>query len=441
MLKSRIIPALQRENLHEREYVELSKYIIHKSQPLKGAIRINGAKNSVLPIMAAALLTEGESIIEDVPPLNDVRIMSEIISLLGAQISFDENRRIMKIGTERIIHNTPDYELVSKLRASFLVMGPLLARTGRAKTSLPGGCAIGTRPVDLHIKGFSAMGADITCSGGNVEAVVSGRLQGSRIYLDFPSVGATENLLMAAVLAKGQTLIENAASEPEVVDLATFLESMGADINGAGTDTIRVTGVESLSGTRHCIIPDRIEAGTFMTAAALTGGEITIENIVPEHLKPICAKLRESGVEISEELSSLKISAKEELKAVDIKTHPYPGFPTDMQAQMSSLLSVTCGTSMIVETIFENRFNHICELKRMGASIKIDGRSAVIEGMPHLSGAEVKACDLRAGAALVLAGMAAEGTTIVDETEHIDRGYVDLDKRLNSLGANIQKET
>lgn len=408
---------------------------------MRGRIRINGAKNSVLPIMAAALLTDEECTIEDVPPLNDVSIMSEIISLLGAKVSFYENQRCMVIRTDRIVHNTPDYELVSKMRASFLVMGPLLARTGKAKVSLPGGCAIGTRPVDLHLKGFSAMGAEITCSSGFVEAAAPGKLQGSRIYLDFPSVGATENILMAAVLAEGRTVIENAASEPEVVDLSTFLESMGAEINGAGTDTIKITGVSRLKGTRHCIIPDRIEAGTFMTAAVLTGGEITLDNIVPEHLKPICAKLRETGAEISEELSSLKISAKSDLKAVDIKTHPYPGFPTDMQAQMSSLLSVTSGTSMIVETIFENRFNHICELKRMGANIKIDGRSAVIEGIPHLSGAEVKACDLRAGAALVLAGMAADGITIVDETEHIERGYVDLDKRLNSLGANIQKET
>jgi len=417
----------------------MAKFIIKKGEPLHGRIKVNGAKNSVLPLMAASLLAEGENILEDIPYLNDVKIMCELISFLGADVSFNRGKNILNIKVDSIKNNSAHYELVNKMRASFLVMGPLLARVGSAHISMPGGCAIGSRPVDLHLKGFSAMGAQIEIGNGYIDARVNGRLKGNTIYLDFPSVGATENLIMAAVLAEGQTIIENAASEPEVVDLATYLISMGADIKGAGTDTIKIVGVDRLKGARHSVIPDRIEAGTFMTAAAITGGDVIIDNVVPDHLKPICAKLKEAGVEISEELSSIRVRAGKELKAVDIKTHPYPGFPTDMQAQMTSLMSQAAGTSMVIETIFENRFMHVGELKRMGAEIKIEGRSAIIEGGRRLTGTEVKATDLRAGAALVLAGIAAEGITKIDDVEHIDRGYVDLDVRLNSLGARIER--
>jgi UDP-N-acetylglucosamine 1-carboxyvinyltransferase len=318
-------------------------------------------------------------------------------------------------------------------------MGPLLARKGKARVSLPGGCAIGSRPVDLHLKGFSALGASITTGHGYVEAQVKGRLTGARIYLDFPSVGATENILMAAVLAKGQTTIENAATEPEIVDLATMLVSMGATVSGAGTDTIRVTGTDRLNPTEHTIIPDRIEAGTYMVAAAMTHGDILIENVMPDHLKPVTAKLREAGVEIAEDLSSIRVKGLERIKAVDIKTHPHPGFPTDMQAQMTSFLSFAEGTSMVVETIFENRFMHVCELKRMGARIKIDGRTAIIEGGIPFMGAQVKATDLRAGAALILAGLCAKDKTEISDIYHIDRGYEKMEEKLKALGAKISR--
>jgi len=419
--------------------LQLSKFIINTSKPLKGRVRVSGAKNSVLPIIAAALLADGQSVIEEIPYLNDVKIMCELLKSIGAGVEVSEDKSKLYISSDKLFSTTAPYELVNKMRASFLIMGPLLAKAGFARISLPGGCAIGTRPVDLHLKGFAAMGAEISQGHGFIEAVSRGRLKGSKIYLDFPSVGATENIMMAAVLAEGQTIIENAATEPEIVDLATYLTAMGADVKGAGTDTIKINGVQSLKGTRHAVIPDRIEAGTFMVAAAITGGNVTIENVVPDHLKPVSAKLREAGVEISEELSSIHVSAPERLKAVDIKTHPYPGFPTDMQAQMTSLLSKAEGTSMIIETIFENRFMHVSELKRMGANIKIEGRSAIIEGNGHLTGAQVKATDLRAGAALILAGLAAEGETEITDIEHIDRGYAQIDKKLGSLGADIKR--
>lgn len=407
--------------------------------PLKGRVRISGAKNSVLPIIVASLLADGQSIIEEIPYLNDVKIMCDLLRSLGVNIEVSENQSRLRVIPQGITSTTAPYELVNKMRASFLVMGPLLAKVGIARISLPGGCAIGTRPVDLHLKGFAAMGAEITQGHGYIEARIEGKLKGNKIYLDFPSVGATENIIMAATLAEGQTIIENAATEPEIVDLATYLTTMGADVKGAGTDTIKINGVDSLKGANHAIIPDRIEAGTYMVAAAITGGDVIIENVVPDHLKPISAKLREAGIEVSEELSSVRVSAGMALKAFDIKTHPYPGFPTDMQAQMTSLMSMAEGTSMVIETIFENRFMHVCELKRMGANIKIEGRSAIIEGTHALTGAQVKATDLRAGAALILAGLSAEGTTEITDIEHIDRGYVRIDEKLRSLGANIKR--
>lgn len=418
----------------------MSVFIIDGGVPLKGTVRISGAKNAILPSLAACLLTEEKTILKDVPDLEDVHTMCNLLNSLGADTTFNKKDKEIIVNTSSINKYTAPYELVNQMRASFLVMGPLLARKGRAKVSLPGGCAIGSRPVDLHLKGFSALGANINTGHGYVEASIKGKLTGARIYLDFPSVGATENILMASVLAKGRTIIENAATEPEIVNLATLLVSMGANVTGAGTDTIRVVGTDRLHGTEHAIIPDRIEAGTFMLAAAITGGNVKIENVMTEHIKPISAKLRESGVEISEELGVVHIKSNPHLKAVDIKTHPYPGFPTDMQAQMTSFLSRAEGTSMIVETIFENRFMHISELKRMGAKIKIDGRTAIIEGRVPFMGAQVKATDLRAGAALILAGLCADGKTEISSIHHIDRGYEKMEEKLRALGARIRRE-
>lgn len=416
----------------------MSKLIIRQSNPLKGRVKISGSKNSVLPIIAGSLLTDQECIIEDVPNLNDVKIMCDLIQVLGAEVEREQKHRL-RIRTTCLKDISAPYNLVSKMRASFLIIGPMLARVGRAKIFLPGGCAIGARPVDLHLKGFTALGAEVTLNSGYVEATAK-KLVGNRVYLDFPSVGATENIMMAACLADGCTIIENAAVEPEIVDLANFLISAGADIKGAGTDTIKITGVKELKGTVHAVIPDRIEAGTFMVAAAITKGDVIIDNVITDHLKPITAKLRECGVEVSEELTSIRVNGTGKTKAVDIKTLPFPGFPTDLQAPMTSLMCLSEGTSVIIETIFENRFMHVCELHKMGADIKIDGRTAVIKGKPFLSGAKVKATDLRAGAGLVLAGLVAEGITEVTEIEHIFRGYENLDLKLKSLGADITKE-
>ena len=417
----------------------MPKLIVSQSNPLKGTVRISGAKNSVLPILAASLLGDKESVIEEIPYLSDVKIMCDLLKSFGAKVEFSDNKTKLRIDSRLIDNTVAPYELVNKMRASILVMGPLLAKMGVAKISLPGGCAIGSRPVDLHLKGFAAMGAEITQDHGYIEARVNGRLRGSKIYLDFPSVGATENIMMAAVLAEGQTIIENAAIEPEIVDLATYLTTMGADIKGAGTDTIKINGVNSLKGATHAVIPDRIEAGTFMVAAAITAGDVKIENVVPDHLKPITAKLREAGVEVSEELSSIHVKSDGNIKPIDIKTHPYPGFPTDMQSQMTSLMTRAEGTSMVIETIFENRFMHLAELKRMGANVKIEGRSAIIEGRCNLTGARVRATDLRAGAALILAGLTADGITEITDIEHIERGYVNIHEKLNQLGANIKR--
>jgi UDP-N-acetylglucosamine 1-carboxyvinyltransferase len=416
----------------------VSRLIIQGARPLKGRVRVSGAKNSVLPIIAASLLADGRSVIEEVPYLNDVKIMCELVNSLGASTEFSDDRTRLEISNSSMLNTTAPYELVNRMRASFLVAGPLLARCGHVKISLPGGCAIGSRPVDLHLKGFAALGGSITQGHGYIEIRSGGRLKGDKVYLDFPSVGATENIMMAAALAEGHTVIENAATEPEITDLATYLTSMGADIKGAGTDTIKINGVRELYPANHTVIPDRIEAGTYMVAAAITRGDIIIENIVPDHLKPVTAKLRESGAEISEELTSVRVKGNR-IDPVDIKTHPYPGFPTDMQSQITSLLSVACGTSMVVETIFENRFMHVCELKRMGANIKVEGRSAIIEGCSRLSGTKVKATDLRAGAALILAGLCAEGTTEILDIEHVDRGYLRIDEKLKRLGAVISR--
>ena len=415
----------------------MEKIVVEKSGPLKGTVRVSGAKNSVLPILAATLLATGKSVLEDVPALRDVDVICEVLSSLGADVKRNSREKI-EILSNKIDNFEAPYELMRKMRASFLVMGPLLARMGKARISMPGGCAIGTRPIDLHLKGFRALGAEITMGHGYVEARAE-KLVGNKIYLDFPSVGATENIMMAAALAEGETIIENVAEEPEITDLANFLNKMGAKIKGAGTDTIRIQGVKRLTGTTHTVIPDRIEAGTYMVAAAMTGGNVLVENVVPDHLKPIIAKLREIDVEIYEEDNGLRVIGPKVIKATDIKTLPYPGFPTDMQAQFMALLSIAKGSSVIIETVFENRFMHVSELKRMGANIRIEGRSAIIEGCKGLTGAQVKATDLRAGAALILAGLVSEGKTEITNIYHIDRGYVDIEKKLRALGAKIYR--
>ncbi|MBE6081810.1 UDP-N-acetylglucosamine 1-carboxyvinyltransferase [Acidilutibacter cellobiosedens] len=415
----------------------LEKIVVEKSPPLKGNVRVSGAKNSALPILAASLLGTEDIILEDVPNLKDVDVICEVLTSLGAKVERYEEGKI-KINSVNIDKYETPYELMSKMRASFLVMGPLLTRIGKAKTSLPGGCAIGTRPIDLHLKGFRALGANIDVDHGYVEAFAD-KLIGDRIYLDFPSVGATENIMMAAVLAEGETTIDNAAMEPEIVDLANFLNKLGGNVKGAGTSTIRIKGVDNLKGTVHSVIPDRIEAGTFMVASAITGGDVIIENVIPNHIKPIIAKLREVGCDVYENGDKVRVVGNTKIKAVDVKTLPYPGFPTDMQAQFMALMSIADGTSVIIETVFENRFMHVDELKRMGADIKIDGRSAIIQGVNSLMSAPVKATDLRAGAALILAGLVADGKTEIDNVYHIDRGYDHIEDKFSQLGGKIYR--
>lgn len=411
--------------------------MVEKSPPLKGRVRVSGAKNAALPILAASLLGTEDIILEDVPNLKDVEIMCEVLRTLGAKVESLKDG-IIKINSRDINNYETKYELMSKMRASFLVMGPLLTRLGKTKTSLPGGCAIGTRPIDLHLKGFRALGATIDSDHGNIGAFAE-KLVGDKIYLDFPSVGATENIMMAAVLAEGETIIDNAAMEPEIVDLSNFLNKLGASIKGAGTSTIRIKGVEKLGGGVHSIIPDRIEAGTFMVAAAITGGDIVVENVITSHIKPAIAKLKEAGCEVIEDGDTVRVIAPKELKCIDIKTLPYPGFPTDLQAQFMAMMSLCKGTSVVIETVFENRFMHVDELKRMGADIKIDGRSAIIQGVDSLTSAPVKASDLRAGAALVLAGLVSEGITEIDNIYHIDRGYENIEEKFTNLGAIIYR--
>lgn len=413
--------------------------MVEKSPPLTGRVRISGAKNSALPILAASLLGTEDIILEDVPKLKDVGVICEVLQSLGAEVEYLEER-VIRINSANVNKYETKYELMSKMRASFLVMGPLLTRLGKTKNSLPGGCAIGTRPIDLHLKGFKALGATIDVDHGNISAYAD-ELIGDRIYLDFPSVGATENIMMAAVMAKGETTIDNAAMEPEIVDLANFLNKLGADIKGAGTSSIRIKGVEKLGGARHTIIPDRIEAGTFMVAAAITGGDIIVENVITSHIKPVIAKLKEVGCEVIENGDEVRVIGTKNPKAIDVKTMPYPGFPTDMQSQFMALMSICEGTSVCIETVFENRFMHVDELKRMGADIKIDGRSAIIQGVDNLTSAPVKASDLRAGAALVLAGLVSEGITEVGNIYHIDRGYDGIEDKFTKLGAKIYRKT
>ena len=413
--------------------------VVEKSPPLKGTVRINGAKNSALPIIAASLLGTEDIILEDVPDLKDVGIICEVLRSLGSEVEFLD-RHTIKINSKNLNNHITRYDLVNKMRASFLVMGPLLARLGKSKTSLPGGCAIGTRPVDLHLKGFRALGVEVNTEHGSIDAEVD-KLVGGKIYLDFPSVGATENIMMIASMTEGETIIDNSAMEPEIIDLQNFLNKLGANIKGAGTSTIRIKGVKKLGGCTHQIIPDRIEAGTFLVAAAITGGNVLVENVIASHIKPVIAKLREAGAEVIEDGENIRVIGNKDLKAIDVKTLPYPGFPTDMQSQFMAMLTLCKGASVVVETVFENRFMHVDELKRMGANIKIDGKSAIIQGVDGLTGAPVKATDLRAGAALVLAGLVAEGKTEISDIYHIERGYDGIEEKFSNLGAIIYRKT
>lgn len=412
----------------------MKKIIIKKSDTLSGSVVCSGSKNAALPILAACILTKGVTNLKNVPKLTDIDNMVSILKELGGKC--ERKKDSLSIDFTNCGSFYAPYERVSKFRGSFLLAAPLLARMGKARIPMPGGCPIGNRPIDLHLKGFALLGAKIENGHGFVELSCK-KLKGNKIYLDFPSVGATENLIMAAVLAEGETVIENAAAEPEICDLVDFLCSQGAKISGAGSDTITICGVSSLTPATHTIISDRIEAGTFMTAFAITGGIGKIENINPLHLKPVTAKLTEMGAKIKEGEREIFIDCTKPLTSADIKTLPYPGFPTDMQAQFSALLCSTKGTGIIVETVFENRFLHIGELNRMGADIKIDGRSSVIEGRKILSGAKVNAFDLRGGASLVLAGLMANGETEITGVDHIERGYEKLPEKLSCLGANI----
>lgn len=413
----------------------MEKIAINGGRELSGKVKISGSKNSVLPIIIAAILAEGESVIYDVPNLTDVHILKDILVELGAQVHFENN--VFTIDPSDIKSWEASYESINKMRASVLVMGPLLAKFGRAIVAMPGGCAIGTRPIDLHLKGFESLGAKIALEEGFVSAYSDSGLKGGKIYLDFPSVGATENIMMAAALAEGTTTIENAAEEPEIVDLANFINAMGGQVRGAGTNVIKIVGVDKLTGAEHTVIPDRIEAGTYLIAGALAGRGLVVENIIAHHIRPVISKLIECGVDLEENGSSITVNKAEKIKASEIKTLPYPGFPTDMQSVFSVLLCLAEGTSIITETVFENRFMHIDELKKMGASAKIEGKSVVIQGVESLQGAQVKATDLRAGAALILAGLMAEGRTEIYDVYHIFRGYEDIIEKLTSLGADI----
>jgi len=415
----------------------MAKIIIEGGNKLSGSIKVSGAKNAALPIMAGVILSTGPVELSNVPALNDVNTMDRVLQTLGTRVE-NAGGNVYRFDASGQINDEAPYELVKSMRASFFVMGPLLARLKKARVPLPGGCAIGVRPVNIHLKGFEALGATVSIEGGCAVAVAD-KLRGNKIMLDFPSVGATENLMMAATLAEGVTQIENSAQEPEIVDLANFLNTIGARITGAGSPTITIEGVEKLGGGRYRVMPDRIEAGTFAIMGAMTGGNVKVENCDPGHLHALINKLREMGVELDYDETSISVNAPARLKAVEIKTLPFPGFATDLQAQLMAAMCVANGTSSITETIFENRFMHVSELARMGASITIHDRTAVVHGVESLKGAPVSATDLRAGAAMVLAGLVAEGRTEVSQVFHIDRGYEDLVGRVRKLGARIER--
>jgi len=414
----------------------VDKILIRGGKPLRGSVQVRGAKNSTLPLMAAAILAEGPCVLHNVPCLHDIFTMDKLLASMGMSLEF--TGRYLTLDASTMKSQTADYDLVRKMRASFFVLGPLLGRYGKAKVSLPGGCAIGTRPVEIHLKGLEALGAKVSIEDGY--AIAEGTLQGANFALDYPSVGATENLMMAASRAKGVTRLSNAAREPEISDLAQFLNAMGAQISGAGTDLITIVGVDSLGGAEHVVIADRIEAGTFLMAGAATGGDVTVLNANADHLPGFINKLRETGAEVDVHGTKIRVQAKNRLKAVSVTTQPYPGFATDLQAQTMAMLCVAEGASVIKETVFENRFMQVAELMRMGADIEVDGNTAIVRGVPSLSGAPVMASDLRASAALILAGLVAEkGETAIHRVYHIDRGYERIEERLASLGADIER--
>ncbi len=415
----------------------MDKIVINGGVPLRGEVQVSGAKNSALPLLFATLLTDGVSEISNVPELRDISTAVKLLSELGAEVTLADHQ--CRIDSRRIQSIEASYDLVKTMRASVLVLGPLLARCGHARVSLPGGCAIGARPINLHLKGLEALGAKIRIDHGYVEATAP-RLRGARISFDMPTVGGTENLLMAASLAQGETVLENAAREPEVVQLAQALMSMGARIEGAGTAIVHIQGVDRLNPLQCRVIPDRIEAGTFMIAAAITAGDVLVKGVVRKDLEALISKLTEAGARISEEGDALRVIGPKKPQAVDIRTSVFPGFPTDMQAQFMALMTLAEGSSRIAETVFENRFMHVCELQRMGADIRIDGNSAMIRGVEQLTGAPVMATDLRASASLILAGLAAENTTEVSRIYHLDRGYERIERKLATLGARIRRE-
>ncbi|MCE4950975.1 UDP-N-acetylglucosamine 1-carboxyvinyltransferase [Staphylococcus hominis] len=418
----------------------MDKIIINGGNRLTGEVQVEGAKNAVLPILTASLLaSEGKSKLTNVPDLSDVVTINNVLSTLNAKVDYDKENGSVTVDASATLNEEAPYEYVSKMRASVLVMGPLLARLGHAIVALPGGCAIGARPIEQHIKGFEALGAEIHLENGNIYASTEEGLKGANIHLDFPSVGATQNIIMGASLAQGKTVIENVAKEPEIVDLANYINEMGGNVIGAGTDTITIHGVEKLTGVEHAIIPDRIEAGTLIIAAAITRGDVFVKGAVKEHMTSLIYKLEEMGVNLDFKEEGVHVTTNGELQPVDIKTLPHPGFPTDMQSQMMALLLTAEGHKVVTETVFENRFMHVAEFRRMNANINVEGRSAKIEGKSQLQGAQVKATDLRAAAALILAGLVAEGTTQVTELKHLDRGYVNFHEKLKSLGADIKR--
>ncbi|EKK3089364.1 UDP-N-acetylglucosamine 1-carboxyvinyltransferase [Staphylococcus aureus] len=418
----------------------MDKIVIKGGNKLTGEVKVEGAKNAVLPILTASLLASDKpSKLVNVPALSDVETINNVLTTLNADVTYKKDENAVVVDATKTLNEEAPYEYVSKMRASILVMGPLLARLGHAIVALPGGCAIGSRPIEQHIKGFEALGAEIHLENGNIYANAKDGLKGTSIHLDFPSVGATQNIIMAASLAKGKTLIENAAKEPEIVDLANYINEMGGRITGAGTDAITINGVESLHGVEHAIIPDRIEAGTLLIAGAITRGDIFVRDAIKEHMASLVYKLEEMGVELDYQEDGIRVRAEGELQPVDIKTLPHPGFPTDMQSQMMALLLTANGHKVVTETVFENRFMHVAEFKRMNANINVEGRSAKLEGKSQLQGAQVKATDLRAAAALILAGLVADGKTSVTELTHLDRGYVDLHGKLKQLGADIER--
>ena len=417
----------------------MEEIIVKGGKQLNGTVKIEGAKNAVLPILAASLLAEeGTTVLDNVPILSDVFTMNQVIRHLNVDVVFAEDNNQVTLDASRQLEIEAPYEYVSQMRASIVVMGPLLARNGHAKVAMPGGCAIGKRPIDLHLKGFQALGAKIIQKNGYIEAIAD-ELIGNTIYLDFPSVGATQNIMMAAVKAKGTTIIENVAREPEIVDLANILNKMGANIYGAGTETMRIEGVDHLHAVKHAIVQDRIEAGTFMVAAAMTEGNVLIADAISEHNRPLISKLIEMGATITEEEGGIRVVGPKHILPTDVKTMPHPGFPTDMQAQMTAIQLVAEGTSMVTETVFENRFQHLEEMRRMNAHVKIDGNVAIMDGNHELQGAEVYATDLRAAAALVLAGLKANGITRVRNLKYLDRGYYQFHIKLQNLGADVER--